>query len=110
MAAAIFAVPTDQKVLASEMGRTWFVVTVVLFSVAIFFVAYFLGGILKFLRHLSIRQTLSRLMKTLAGLMKNLAGLMKTLAGLTKTRGVGLMKTLVGLMKTRGSRVGNSKV
>lgn len=45
------------------MGRTWFVATVVLFSIAIFFVAYFLGSILKFLRHLSIRQSIAGLMK-----------------------------------------------
>ena len=57
LAAAIFAVPQDQKVLEAEMGLKWFVVTVVLFAIAIFMVAYFLGDMLKFLRHMSFQRS-----------------------------------------------------
>lgn len=45
------------------MGRKWFIATVGLFSVVIFFIAYFLGGILKFLRELSIPQSIAGLTK-----------------------------------------------
>lgn len=82
---AIFAVPADQKVLASEMGRKWFIATIGLFSVAIFFIAYFLGGILKFVRELSIRQSIARLWH------------------------LGIWQAIAGLVKARGPRVGNSK-
>jgi len=52
LSAALFAVPKEQDVIAEGSGKGWFIGSVFISFVVIFFIAYFLDGLLGFFRNL----------------------------------------------------------
>ena len=52
LTAALFAVPKEQLVIPEGTGATWFIITVLISFAVIFFIAYYLDSLLRFLRKL----------------------------------------------------------